>query len=87
MKVTRQELNNFGLFEKLPEALKNLGEREFFVFYYHVIEEKAQLYIHDFELILFQIYIHQTISEGLFHISIMVVYKRLCRCMIWSMIQ
>lgn len=51
MKVTKQELNNFGLLEKLPEELKNLGERDFFVFYYHVIEEKSQLYIHDIEVV------------------------------------
>jgi hypothetical protein len=51
MKVTRQDLNNFGLLDKLPEPLKNLGEKEFFVFYYHVIEEKSQLYIHEFEVV------------------------------------
>jgi hypothetical protein len=51
MRVTKQELNNFGLYEKLPEELKNLSEKDFFVFYYHVIEEKAQLYIHDYEVV------------------------------------
>jgi hypothetical protein len=51
MRVTKQELNNFGLFEKLPEELKNLSDKDFFVFYYHVIEERAQLYIHDYEVV------------------------------------
>ena len=32
MRVTKQELNNFGLFVDLPEELQNLGEKDFFVF-------------------------------------------------------
>ena len=51
MRVTKQELNNFGLFVDLPEELQNLGEKEFFVFYYHVIEERSELYIHDYEVV------------------------------------
>lgn len=51
MRVTKQDLNNFGLLEFLPEELKNLGDREYFVFYYNVIEEEAKLSFQGFEVV------------------------------------
>lgn len=51
MKVTKQDLNNYGLLVDLPEELQNLGEKEYFVFYYHVIEERSELFVHSYEVV------------------------------------
>lgn len=51
MKVTKQDLKNFGLLDKLPEALKNMGDRDFFVIYYSVNEEESKLDIHSSEVV------------------------------------
>jgi hypothetical protein len=51
MKVTLQDLKNFGLYDKLPEALKTLGDRNSFVIYYSLIEEESKLDIHSSEVV------------------------------------
>ena len=45
MKVTKQELIRFGLFDTLPDELKNLADRNYYVIYYNVIEEESKLNI------------------------------------------
>ena len=51
MKVTKQDLKNFGLFDKLPDGLKNLEDRDNFVIYYSVNEEESKLDIHSSEVV------------------------------------
>ena len=51
MKVTKQDLNNFGLLDTLPEALKTLGSKDYFVIYYSVNEEESKLDIHSSEVV------------------------------------
>ena len=51
MKVTKQDLKNFGLLDKLPEGLKNLQDRDFFVIYYSVNEQESKLDIHSSEVV------------------------------------
>lgn len=51
MRVTKEDLKIFGLFDSLPDSLKNLGEKEYFVFYYSVIEEEAKLSISSIEVV------------------------------------
>ena len=51
MKVTKQELINFGLFENLPEQLKTLDSKDTYVIYYSVIEEESKLNIHSSEVV------------------------------------
>lgn len=51
MRVTKEELNNYGLLDTLPEPLKNLGGKDYFVFYYSVLEEQSKLYVHSFETV------------------------------------
>lgn len=51
MRVTKEELNNYGLLDALPEQLKNLGGKDYFVFYYSVLEEQSKLYVHSFETV------------------------------------
>ena len=51
MKVTKQELKDFGLFDSLPEKLKNLGTGNYFVFYYDVDEENLKLKVFEDEVV------------------------------------
>lgn len=51
MKVTKQDLINFGLFENLPEQLKNLDSKDTYVIYYSVNEEESKLDIHSSEVV------------------------------------
>jgi hypothetical protein len=51
MKVTKQDLKKFGLLDKLPEALKNLGDKDSFVIYYSVIEEESKLDIYSSQVV------------------------------------
>ena len=39
MKVTKQELQEFGLYDSLPQTLKEMADGDYFVFYYKVDEE------------------------------------------------
>lgn len=43
MRVTKSDLENFGLLESLPPVFKEYKEGEFFVFYYHTINEQSKL--------------------------------------------
>lgn len=45
MRVTREELNSYGLLDKLPEQLKKMESGQYFVFYYEVDEQKVKLKI------------------------------------------
>jgi len=51
MKVTKQELIRFGLFDTLPDKLKNLADRNYYVIYYNVIEEESKLNIVSSEIV------------------------------------
>ncbi|NBP59177.1 hypothetical protein EBU71_22020, partial [bacterium] len=51
MKVTKQELIRFGLFDTLPDELKNLADRNYYVIYYDVIEEESKLNIVSSEVV------------------------------------
>jgi hypothetical protein len=51
MKVRRDELDSFGLLERLPDELKNLEDNRYFVIYYNVVEETSSLYIHSYEVL------------------------------------
>jgi hypothetical protein len=51
MKVSRQELDNFGLLQSLPEPLKNMVSGDNFVFYYNVDEENAKLKVYEYEIV------------------------------------
>ena len=51
MKVSRQELDNFGLLQSLPEPLKNMVSGDNFVFYYNVDEENAKLTVYEYEVV------------------------------------
>jgi hypothetical protein len=51
MKVTKQELIRFGLFDTLPDSLKNLADRNYYVIYYDVIEEESKLNIVSSEIV------------------------------------
>ena len=51
MKVSKQELDNFGLLSSLPEPFKKFGGDDKFVFYYNVDEVGAKLIIYDFEIV------------------------------------
>jgi len=51
MKVTKQELISFGLFDTLPDELKNLEDRNYYVIYYEVIEEESKLNIVSSEIV------------------------------------
>jgi hypothetical protein len=51
MKVSRQELDNFGLLQSLPEPLKNMESGDNFVFYYNVDEENAKLTVFKYEIV------------------------------------
>lgn len=51
MRVTKEELKNYGLFDTLPELLKKMGDSDSFVFYYSVLEEQSKLYIHSVEIV------------------------------------
>ena len=51
MIITKQDLNQFGLLDKLPKELKELPAGEFFVFYYSVDEENVKLKVYETETI------------------------------------
>ena len=34
MKVSKQELQDFGLYDSLPQTLKEMADGDYFVFYY-----------------------------------------------------
>jgi len=50
MRTTKEQLKNFGLFDKLPEPLKKMEDGQYFVFYYDVDEENAKLKIYEFDI-------------------------------------
>ena len=47
MRVTKAELDNYGLLENLPSDLKQMSDGEYFVFYYSVDELNSKLIIHE----------------------------------------
>jgi len=51
MKVTKQELIRFGLFDTLPDELKNLADKDYYVIYYDVNEEESKLNIVESEVV------------------------------------
>jgi len=50
MKVTREQLNNFGLLESLPQELKTLSDQDYFVFYYATLEQESKLYVYTYQV-------------------------------------
>lgn len=51
MKVSKSELNEFGLLQNLPEPLKQLAGSDKFVFYYSVDEEEAKLNVYEYSVV------------------------------------
>jgi hypothetical protein len=51
MKVTKDELQQFGLYESLPQPLKEMTERDYYVFFYNEDEENLKLQIFDFQIV------------------------------------
>jgi hypothetical protein len=51
MKVTREELNNYGLLQSLPQPLKDMGAGEYFVFFYNVDEDNAKLIVYKTQIV------------------------------------
>jgi len=49
MRTTKEQLKNFGLFDKLPEPLRKMEEGQYFVFYYDVDEQNAKLKVYEFD--------------------------------------
>jgi len=48
MKVSKEELKAYNLFDSLPDKLKNLEAGKFFVFFYDVDEENVKLKIYEY---------------------------------------
>jgi len=51
MKVYKETLQNYGLFNNLPDEFKNLSAGEYFVFYYTNNEEQLKLKIYESNLV------------------------------------
>lgn len=51
MKVTKEELQQFGLYESLPQTLKEMTEGDKFVFYYTVDEENVKLQVFETQIV------------------------------------
>jgi hypothetical protein len=51
MKVTKEELQQFGLYESLPQTLKEMTEGDKFVFYYTVDEQNVKLEIVETQIV------------------------------------
>ncbi len=51
MRVTKDDLKNYGLFDSLPEPLKNMEAGSFFVFYYDVDEDNIKLKIYEYDVL------------------------------------
>ena len=48
MRVTKEDLKLYGLFDKLPQELKTLPADQFFVFYYDVDEQNMRLKVYEY---------------------------------------
>ena len=46
MRVTKKDLENFGLLASLPPLFNEYKEGEYFVFYYHTIDEESKLKVY-----------------------------------------
>jgi len=51
MRVSKSELNDFGLFESLPQPLKDLAGTDKFIFYYDVIEKESKLKVFEYRVV------------------------------------
>lgn len=51
MKVTREELNNYGLLQSLPQPLKDMGAGDYFVFFYNVDEVNSKLIVYKSQIV------------------------------------
>ena len=51
MKVTKQELQDFGLYDSLPQTLKEMTDGDYFVFYYKVDEENVKLEVFETQIV------------------------------------
>jgi hypothetical protein len=51
MKVTKEELQQFGLYESLPQTLKEMTDGDYFVFYYKVDEENVKLEVFETQIV------------------------------------
>jgi len=59
MRVTKEQLNTYGLLANLPEKLRKLEANEYFVFYYEVDEVNAQLKV-------FEELVYSEVNVGLY---------------------
>lgn len=59
MRVTKEQLNTYGLLANLPEKLRKLESNEYFVFYYEVDEVNAQLKV-------FEELVYSEVNVGLY---------------------
>jgi hypothetical protein len=48
MRITKEQLKNYGLFDKLPEPLRTMESGSKFVFYYDVDEESVKLKMYEY---------------------------------------
>lgn len=51
MKVTREELDNYGLLQSLPQPLKDMGAGDYFVFFYDVDEVNSKLNVYKNQIV------------------------------------
>ena len=51
MRVSKEILNNYGLFNNLPEDFKRLSGGDYFVFYYGNDEENLKLKIYEYAIV------------------------------------
>lgn len=51
MKVSKQELQDFGLYDSLPQTLKEMTDGDYFVFYYKVDEENVKLEVFETQIV------------------------------------
>ena len=59
MRVTKEQLNTYGLLATLPDKLRKLEANEYFVFYYEVDEQNAQLKV-------FEELVYKEVNVGLY---------------------
>jgi hypothetical protein len=51
MKVTKDELQQFGLYESLPQPIKEMVDGDYFAFFYNEDEENLKLQIFDYQIV------------------------------------
>jgi hypothetical protein len=51
MKITKEGLKAYNLYDKLPEKLKKLQDGQYFVFFYDVDEENLKLFIYEEDVV------------------------------------